>query len=857
MLLAHSPEEGYPTAFFKEETMTDFEKLGVFYLGKEYDLEKKAAKDALLLYDSKDLVTHAVVVGMTGSGKTGLCVCLIEEAAIDGIPAIVIDPKGDLGNLLLTFPQLRSEDFLPWINEDDARQKGLTPQAYAEAQAALWQKGLAGWGQDGARIQRLKDAADFVIYTPASNAGIPVSILKSFAAPPPAVLEDGEMMRERVGTTVISLLGLLGIEADPVQSREYILLSNILDFMWRQGRDVDLATLIQLVQNPPVAKIGVLDLDSFYPAKERFGLVMALNNLLASPGFSAWLEGEPLDIGQILYTPQGKPRIAIFSIAHLGDRERMFFVSLLLNQVLGWMRGLSGTTSLRALLYIDEIFGYLPPIGNPPSKLPLLTMLKQARAFGLGVVLATQNPVDLDYKALSNAGTWFIGRLQTERDKARLLDGLEGAAASVGGRFDRRAMEQTLAGLGNRVFLMNNVHEDAPVIFTTRWAMAYLRGPITREQIRVLMAPRKAVPVAAPMPTIAATAPFAPTTVAAPATAPSVPPAVVPSAVVPSVVTTPSPVGSAPTLPPDVSVYFLPIRGSRKSRTLVYRPYLLGVARVNFVDTRLGVDQSQDIVTITPITDAPIPVDWEEAATIDVALTDLEKRGDLDAQYALLPSAAAQARSYTAWGRDFATWIYGTQKLELLRSPALKLIAAPDESERDFRLRIQQVAREQRDAALDALRKKYAPKITALQERVRKAQQALEREQAQARQAGLQTAVNVGATVLGALLGRKAVSSSTVGKAATAAKSAGRASQQREDVARAEETVEVLQKQLADLQAEFDAETQALAAKMDSLTAEIDHIVVKPRKTDIAVQLVSLVWAPHWQDEQGGLLAAW
>jgi len=841
------------TRLNSEETMEDFEKLGVFYLGKEYDLEKKAAKDTLLLYDSKDLVTHAVTVGMTGSGKTGLCIGLIEEAAIDGIPAIIIDPKGDLGNLLLTFPELRGEDFLPWINEDDARKKDMTPAAYAEAQAALWKKGLADWGQDGARIRKLRDAADFVIYTPASNAGVPVSILQSFAAPPAAVLDDGEMMRERVGTTVTSLLGLLGIEADPVQSREYILLSNILDYTWRQGRDVDLAALIQLVQNPPMTKIGVLDLDSFYPAKDRFGLVMALNNLLASPGFSAWLEGEPLDIGQILYTPQGKPRIAIFSIAHLGDKERMFFVSLLLNQVLGWMRGLSGTTSLRALLYIDEIFGYLPPIGNPPSKLPLLTMLKQARAFGIGVVLATQNPVDLDYKALSNAGTWFIGRLQTERDKARLLDGLEGAAASVGGRFDRRAMEQTLAGLGNRVFLMNNVHEDAPVIFTTRWVMSYLRGPITREQIRVLMEPRKAAarqaaPMTAPAPAIAATTAFAPTTLTAPTV--TAPIAAVPGAAAPAI-------GAAPTLSPDVPCYFVPVRGSRKSRTVVYKPYLLGAARTHFVDTKVGVDQSADIVAITPITDAPIPVDWAQAETIDVAVTDLEKTGEPDARYAALPSAAGQARSYTAWNRDFATWVYGTQKLELLRSPGFKLIAAPDESERDFHLRIQQMAREQRDAAVDALRKKYAPKLTALQERLRKAQQAVEREQAQARQAGLQTAVNVGATVLGALLGRKAVSASTVGKAATAAKSMGRASQQREDIARAEETVEVLQKQLADLQAQFDAETQALAAKMEQLATQVDHLTIKPRKTDITVQLVSLVWMPHWQDESGGLLAAW
>ncbi len=824
--------------------MEDFEKLGLFYLGKEYDLAQKAGTDNLLLYDSKDLVTHAVTVGMTGSGKTGLCIGLIEEAAIDNIPAIIIDPKGDLGNLLLTFPQLRGEDFLPWINEDDARQKGMTPEAYAEAQAALWKKGLASWGQDGARIQMLKEAADFVIYTPVSNAGLPVSILKSFAAPPAAVLADGEMMRERVSTTVTSLLGMLGIDADPIQSREYILLSTILDLMWQQGQDVDLAALIQLVQTPPVTKIGVLDLDSFYPAKDRFGLVMALNSLLASPGFSAWLEGEPLDIDQILYTPQGKPRIAIFSIAHLGDRERMFFVSLLLNQVLSWMRGLTGTTSLRALLYIDEIFGYLPPVGNPPSKLPLLTMLKQARAFGVGVVLATQNPVDLDYKALSNAGTWFIGRLQTERDKARLLDGLEGAAAGSAGRFDRKAMEQTLAGLGSRVFLMNNVHEDAPVIFTTRWVMSYLRGPITREQIRVLMAPRKAEPVSidavavAPPAEIAATTPIPPTTVTAPAV------------VAPAT-------AAAPTLPPDVSRFFVPVRGSRKSRTVVYQPYLLGAARLHFVDTKLSVDQVEDIVAVTPIADAPLPVDWAQGTLIDLAVTDLEKTGEPDAQYGALPAAAGQSKSYTAWNRDFATWVYRTQRLELLRSPGLKQIAAPDESERDFNIRIQQAAHEQRDAALAALRKKYAPKLTRLQERLRKAEQAIEREQAQARQASLQTAVNVGSTLLGALMGRKAVSATTVSKAATAAKSVGRASQQRQDVARAEETVQVLQQQLADLQAEFDAEAHALADKMEQLAAEVDQVAVKLRKTDISVQLVSLVWMPHWQDEGGDLTPAW
>jgi len=431
--------------------MQDYEKLGAFYLGRPFDPGAGKASDGILLYDSKDLVTHAVCFGMTGSGKTGLCIALLEEAAIDGVPALVIDPKGDISNLLLTFPDLQPEDFLPWINEDDARNKGISPDEYARKQADLWKNGLAGWGQDANRIRRLRESADFAVYTPGSTAGLPVSILKSFAAPGVAIVEDPELLRERVNATATALLGLLGIEADPVQSREHILLATILSNAWKQGKDLDLGALIQAVQSPAVSRIGVLDLEAFYPAKERFALSMAINNLLASPGFEAWLEGEPLDIAGLLYTPQGKPRVSIFSIAHLGDSERMFFVSLLLNQVLGWMRMQSGTTSLRAILYMDEIFGYFPPVANPPSKQPLLTLLKQARAFGVGIVLATQNPVDLDYKGLANAGTWFIGRLQTERDRNRVLDGLESAA---GGGVDRQRMEGVLAKLGNRIFLM-------------------------------------------------------------------------------------------------------------------------------------------------------------------------------------------------------------------------------------------------------------------------------------------------------------------------------------------------------------------------------------------------------------------
>src|SRR6266550_4355749 len=471
---------------------SDYEKLGQFYLGREYDVEKKTSADKnLVLYDSKDLVTHAIVVGMTGSGKTGLCIDLIEEAAIDGVPAIAIDPKGDLTNLLLTFPDLQPLDFRPWINEEDAARKGLSPDEYAKQQADLWRNGLASWGEDGERIRRLKAAADFAIYTPGSSAGIPVSIVRSFAAPPAALREDAELFRERVATTATSLLALVGIAADPVKSREHILLSTLFTAAWTAGQDLDLTALVNQVQKPPMGRIGALDLEKFYPAKDREDLALRINGLIAAPGFAGWLEGEPLDVSAFFRSSAGKPRVSIFSIAHLSDAERMFFVALLLNDIYGWIRTQSGTTSLRAILYMDEIFGFFPPVAEPPSKRPMLNLLKQARAFGLGVVLATQNPVDLDYKGLANCGTWFLGRLQTERDKLRVLDGLEGASAAAGTNFDRSEMDRLLSGLGNRVFLMNNVHEDHPVVFQSRWALSYLRGPLTRQQIGQLMAEEK------------------------------------------------------------------------------------------------------------------------------------------------------------------------------------------------------------------------------------------------------------------------------------------------------------------------------------------------------------------------------
>jgi hypothetical protein len=827
--------------------MDDFERLGAFYLGRPHNLDTKEPGKGLILYDSKDLVTHAVCVGMTGSGKTGLCMALLEEAAIDGVPAIVIDPKGDLTNLLLTFPDLKPEDFLPWVNEEDASKKNLSTEQYATQQAEFWKKGLAAWGQDGTRIKKLRDAAEFTIYTPGSNAGIPVSILKSFAAPPEIIRDDEELMRERVNTTATSLLGLLSIDADPIKSREHILLSTILSNDWAAGTDLDIGALIQQIQTPPVTRIGVMDLESFFPSKERFELAMALNNLLAAPGFGAWMEGEPLDIQQILHTPNGKPRVAIFSIAHLNDSERMFFVSLLLNQTLGWMRTQSGTTSLRALLYMDEIFGYFPPVANPPSKLPLLTLLKQGRAFGLGVVLVTQNPVDLDYKGLANTGTWFIGRLQTERDKARVLEGLEGAAAGTGKDFDRQKMEQTLAGLSNRIFLLNNVHEDGTEIFESRWAMSYLRGPLTRAQIKTLMKPvKEAAPAAQTAQATAAAVAASPAT-AAPAFS------VAPSAASVKVAVQ----TQRPALPPEVSQYFIPIRSSGASgATLVYQAVILGAAEVRFTAAK-KVDSNQEITLVAQVTDSAVPVDWDGATAVDIALTDLERTPSEGAQFADLPTAAAKAKSYSVWQKDFASWVYRNQKLELSRSPSLEVASNPGESERDFRIRLQQVARERRDESVERLRQKYAPRISALEEKKRRAEQAVEREAEQAKSQKLQTAISFGATLLSSFLGRKAVSMSTLGRATTAVKGVGRSMKESADVGRAQESVEALTQQQADLEAQFKEEAEAIDKSVDSQTEQLETVALKPTKANIAVRLFTLAWAPHWQDEQGQTRPAW
>ena len=796
---------------------TGFEKLGLFYLGRKINADDQSAITNLqsaILYDSSDLVTHGVITGMTGSGKTGLGIGLIEEAAIDGIPVIAIDPKGDLGNLLLTFPRLSADEFRPWIDEDEARRAGQTPDAFAAAEAARWSKGLADWGQDGKRIEKLRDAAEFAIYTPGSASGRPLSIVKSFAAPDPEIVNDPELLQDRVATAATSVLTLAGVNAEPVKSREHVLLATLFTESWRAGRDLDLASVIAQIQSPPIARVGIVDLESFFPAKDRFALAMQLNQLLAAPGFHAWMEGEALDVDRLLYGLNGRARVSVISIAHLDDQERMFFVSLLLNEIVSWMRSQRGTSSLRALVYFDEIVGFLPPVANPPSKPPLLTLLKQARAFGLGVVVATQNPVDLDYKALSNAGTWMLGRLQTERDKARVLDGLEGAAGTAGTAFERAEIDRLLSSLGKRQFLLHNVHEQQPTVFETRWALSYLRGPLGRQEIKRL--------------TASATAPTTASTPADPVrTVRTV--RGVPAGSVPRV--------GVPILDPGIDQFFVPGGAS-------YVPMLMASARISYADSKLGLDEIRDVTVVTPITDAAVAVNWDQAELADFDVNHLSKAAPAGATFAPLPSAATRPKNYSTWQKDFARWAAQTQSVELFKSARAKVVSAPGESERDFRIRLQTEAREARDSALAKVRNKYAPKVAALQDRIRRAEHAVQVQSEQASGAKMGAAVSVGAAIFGALLGRKAVSATTLGRATTAARGMGRIGKEAQDVTRAAENVTALKAQLSELEGKVETELHAVSEEWDLSNEPFERVLAKPKRGGVSVQLVALVWIP-------------
>ncbi len=831
------------------------EKLGAFYLGREYDLARSELLERPVVYDARDLTTHAVCVGMTGSGKTGLCVDLLEEAALDGVPAIIIDPKGDMPNLSLTFPELRPADFEPWVNVDDARRKGMSVPDYARHIAGTWKEGLAGWGQGPERIRQLRESAEVSIFTPGSSAGLPVSILASFKAPEVDWERDAEAARDQIRGTVSALLGLAGVEADPLRSREHILLSTIFEHYWRIGEDLDLARLITSIQTPPVRRLGVFDVDTFFPEKDRFGLAMALNNILAAPGFETWLRGEPLDVGALLQTGDGKPRHSIFYIAHLNDAERMFFTTLLLEQVVSWVRRQPGTTSLRALLYFDEIFGFLPPVANPPSKRPLLTLLKQARAYGLGVMLTTQNPVDLDYKALGNTGTWFIGKLQTERDKARVLEGLKSATPDGGAALERGGFDQVISGLGSRVFLLHNVHEDQPLIFQTRWAMSYLRGPLTGEQIRRLRDDRgdgmePASPAAAEQTLPAAQR----KKTAAAAALPDEPDGTAP----PHGGYTAGP----PVLSPGVEQYFLPpiIDSDRALRllekelgrqaaepetALVYEPALLALGRVGFVDQKHRVNEKRPVGCLVHARELGPVIDWSAAEQLALEADDLGTEPAGEAYFGAVPEQLNSSPELKALSRDFTDALYHDQRLELQHNPALKLFGRPGESAAEFSMRARQEARERRDAEVDKMRRKYQRKIDQLETRLAREEQELERDTATYDSRKREELISAGESLIG-LFGVFGKRRSSRGLS-TAARKRRMTAEAKVSIAESQEEIARLTQEMEDLRREIEEESAQIAERWTAAAEAGEPFPVKPRRSDVKVLLLGLAWLPSWE----------
>jgi hypothetical protein len=817
------------------------EYLGSFYLGAEYDLESGQPTDIPLNYDSRQLTTHAICVGMTGSGKTGLCLGLLEEAAIDRVPAILIDPKGDISNLALQFPDLNPQDFMAWISPEEAQQAGKNVAEVAADVAARWKQGLEDWGMGPARLHTLNESVDYTIYTPGSDAGVPVNILGSLAAPGLNFDEQAEVIRERIGGTVNALLGFIGIAADPVQSRETILLSTIFEHFWRQNQDLDLTKLILALQHPPVRQLGVLDVDTFYPEKDRFELAMAFNNLLASPTFQNWLQGDDLDISALLYTSEGKPRHSIFYIAHLSPQERMFFVTLLLESVLAWVRRQSGTPSLRAILYFDEVYGYLPPVAQPASKRPLMALLKQGRAAGLGCVLATQNPADIDYKALTNTGTWFIGRLQAERDKARVMDGLKDAIAESGRDSQRVDYEQVIGQLGPRIFLLHNVHENVPVIFQSRWVMSYLHGPLTRPQIQALTRQGRPHSQAAPRST--------------------------PMSPVPGLATQDSlqPGFSAARqiLDPAIPQLFLPLAGDETTAVqdflhsaggdiqitnvqLIYQAAIIGAASIGFFDRNQDIAEQRERVLLAAAPDQLGAIDWDSATPLSVPLNQLDQAPPRlsSAQgpfFASVPEAANSPAELKAIGQDLEDWLYYHSQLTLLSHPELGIVQQANEEERQFKLRLRQAARERRDAAVDKLRRSYATRMEKLDAKLRRQERDLEQDEFDYSARKREAMIATGEMLFTWLSRRRAYRS-----ASWTASRRRLAKHARLELEESREEIEDLETELAQLQQELDAEIAKITPRWVDILKGLTSHAIRPRRSDVEVRLVGLAWVPAW-----------
>ncbi len=768
-----------------------YEKLGLFYLGKDIDKETLEATEALTLLKNKNFTTHATIIGMTGSGKTGLGVGIIEEAAIDNIPSLIIDPKGDMGNLCLADPTFSPKSFEPWV-ADEARAKEKDVTSYAEKIAAMWKNGIESHYQDSTRVEKFSKVKK-TIYTPGSSAGVSINILSSLEAPPAQILEDSDSFAAYIKTTVSSLLSLIGVEANPVESKEYILLAQLISTSWIEGDNLSLEDLIGRIISPPFKKIGVLPLEAFYPQSERFKFATKFNAIIASPTFKIWLEGESIDIQKMLYDENGKAKVAIFSISHLNDDERMFFVTLLLNKLIAWMRRQSGTSALKALLYMDEIFGFFPPVKNPPSKEPMMLLLKQARAYGVGVVLSTQNPVDLDYKGLSNMGTWFIGRLQTSQDIARVIDGLGG---KVGSSFDKKEISNLLSNLKKRTFFLKSAHLDDIRLFGTRWVMSYLKGPLKRDEISALMTNQKLLSKTKKKP-------------------------VVKNVKVEGF-------ESYSTLDSSIPQHYQVSLNDSKQ----YTPSIMAECTLNFFNQTRGIDEEENFCLSLDIESNARSLEWDDAETNEESKNCFDRlpvNAPEEAQFSEAPEIISDDKKLRKATSSLKDWLYHEHKLELYRCKSPKLESKPYESLSDFKVKLSDILNEEKEKAIEVLQERYAKKEKVLTDRLDRAAAKLEKEESDTTSSFL----NVGITVLGALFGK---SRASIGRAGS------RVLKERGDVNRAEERVEKIKDDIEELEEELTDKVDDLVEKFDIDEIDIEEFSIKPRKTDIEVNDIAVVW---------------
>jgi hypothetical protein len=820
-------------------------KDGMFYLGKIFDPAEGKLTEKPLTYEAADLTTHAVVTGMTGSGKTGLCIGLLEEAALEGIPAITIDPKGDLTNLLLHFPDLLPSDFQPWIDPEAARREGKPIEQMAEETAARWKTGLADWGLGQEQLIALQNAVEFGIFTPGSSAGISVNILSSFAAPDLPWDDNREILREKISTIVTALLGLIGLtNIDPLRSREHILLSNIIETAWSSGKSLDLTELIMQVQKPPFERLGAFPVENFFPEKDRFSLAMLLNNFLASPSFEIWREGQPLDIGRLLFTPSGKPRHSVFYLAHLSESERMFFVTMLFASIESWMRSQRGTSGLRALVYMDEIYGYIPPVENPPSRQIILRMLKQARAFGVGMLLATQNPVDVDYKGLSNAGTWLIGRLQTERDKLRLLDGLD----SAGGGFDRRETERLISGLGKRVFLLHNVHAKGPQLFQTRWVLNFLAGPLTRSQIPELLR----------LPGVTQKSGSQPSPISPGSAAKPVAQNVAPSSIASSQTSPPAPTGdryttNRPVVPSGIEEYFAPndlpfgqaLTDARITSSTniqqggyIYRPALLAQAEVNYLARKYNLEFTRQI-TCLPLETRGRVVDWADFPWRNLTRGELTGMPIPGAQYAPLPGWLSDARQFNAMQSDFIEWVYRTSTIRVRTNEKLKVYAGPEVSTAQFRDMCAQAARDAMQAEVAKVESTHQRKLTDLENRIKRQSSQVQNRESSLSQRRMEELGTHGQLLASLLGGRKRSISSSMTKRRMTTEAKNRLEQEKKDL-------DLLEKQFQQIEAEHNRALKDINDRWADMANDEVEVPVTPYKKDIYVVHFGVTWLPYY-----------